>query len=215
MVREICTKHNVLLIFDEVITGMGRTGNWFAAQTFQTTPDLLCMGKAMAGGYAPLAGVAIRDNLYFDAFWGDDEAEIQFAHGHTFGGNPISAAAGLAVIKVIERENLLANGSRVGDHIRSRLEKEVAALGILGEVRGKGCLIGVELVEDMQTGQPLAAHRKFGKRVEKRLLKRGLILRCNPEWIAFGPPLTTTIEQADEMVDIFMACLREELESGT
>jgi adenosylmethionine-8-amino-7-oxononanoate aminotransferase len=214
LVRQICTKHNVLLIFDEVITGMGRTGNWFAAQTFQTTPDLLCLGKAMGGGYAPLAGVAIRDDLYFNTFWGEDAQEIQFAHGHTYGGNPIAAAAGLAVIEVIERENLLANGCRVGNHIRARLETEVSALGILGEVRGKGCLIGVEFVENMRNQVPFPSERQFGKRVEKRMLEKGLILRCNPDWIAFGPPLNTTIPQADEIVDVFMACLKEELESG-
>ena len=160
-----------------------------------------------------MANCAIRDELYFSAFWGADEDSIHFAHGHTFGGNPVSAAAGLAVIEVIEKNDLLTNGQMVGDHIRNRLQREVAALGILGEVRGKGCLIGVEFVEDMGTKKPFPAERMFGKHLEKRLLKEGLILRCNPEWIAFGPPLNTTIEQANEMIDIFMRCLEKELRS--
>lgn len=211
IIREICTRYNVLLIFDEIITGMGRTGNWFAAQTFNTIPDLLCMGKGMASGYAPLAGVAIREDLYYSTFWGEDDANIQFAHGHTFGGNPISSAAGMAVIEVIKKQNLIDNGQKVGDYIRQRVKKEMAELGILGEVRGKGCLIGVEFVEDMKSMRPFPAERCFGKGVERRLLEAGLILRCDPNWIAFGPPLITTLEQADEMMDIFVKCVRQEI----
>jgi len=213
-IREICTKYNVLLIFDEIITGFGRTGNWFAAQTFDTAPDLLCMGKGMGSGYSPLAGVAIRDELHYAAFWGEDKANIQFAHGHTFGGNPISAAAGLAVLEVIEKDNLIGNGQKIGDHLRKRLEKEIAALGILGQVRGKGCLSCVEFVEDTKTMRSFSAERSFGKQVERRLLNKGLILRCDPNWIAFAPPFIATIEQADEMVDIFVQCVREEIHSG-
>ena len=213
-IREICSKYNVLLVFDEIITGFGRTGNWFAAQTFDTAPDLLCMGKGMSSGYAPLAGIAIRDELYYSAFWGEDKANIQFAHGHTFGGNPISAAAGLAALEVIEKDNLIANGQKIGDHMRKRLEKEIAALGILGQVRGRGCLSCVEFVEDTNSMRSFSAERSFGKQVERRLLDKGLILRCDPNWIAFAPPLITQIDQADEIVDIFVQCVREEIQNG-
>jgi adenosylmethionine-8-amino-7-oxononanoate aminotransferase len=215
VLRRICSAHDVLLIFDEVITGMGRTGNWFAAQTFETTPDILCCGKGMGGGYAPLAAAAFDDALYFSAFWGEDSDNNFFSHGHTFGGNPIAAAAGLAVIDVMEKDHLIANGVRVGQRIRDRVEKGVRDLGVLGEVRGKGCLIGVEFVQDVARRTPFPAERKFGKRVERRLLEAGLILRCDPDWIAFGPPLTTTTAQADEMVDIFLACVRAEIENGS
>jgi adenosylmethionine-8-amino-7-oxononanoate aminotransferase len=214
IIREICTRHNVLLIYDEIITGMGRTGNWFAAQTFGVTPDILCMGKGMSGGYIPLAAAAIRDDLYYGAFWGPDEANIHFAHGHTFGGNPIAAAVGIAVLETIQRDNLIANGQRIGDHIRARLVKEVGAMGILGEVRGKGALIGVQLVEDPTSKRPFPVERRFGKRVEARLLDAGLILRCDPDWIALAPPLITTIAEADEMVDILIKCLADELKAS-
>ncbi len=213
-VRDICTRHNVLLIFDEIITGMGRTGNWFAAQTFQTTPDLLCAGKGLSCGYAPLSVMAVRDELYYSTFWGPDEANIHFATGHTYGGNPISAAAGLAVIEVMERDNLIANGRQIGAHLRQRLEQEMANLGVLGEIRGKGCLACVEFVADMDTNKPFPEERRFGKRVEQRLVEAGLLLRCDPHWISFGPPLITTVEQADEMIDIFVKCVREEIEAG-
>jgi adenosylmethionine-8-amino-7-oxononanoate aminotransferase len=215
MIRDICTRHQVLLIFDELITGMGRTGNWFAAQTFGVVPDLLCMGKGMSSGYAPLAAVAILDELYYSAFWGEEEANIHFAHGHTYGGNPVSAAAGAAVIDVIRSEGLLENGTRIGNRLRERLSQEVGDQGVLGEVRGAGCLVGVELVEDQASRRPFPATRRFGKRLERRLLDAGLILRCDPDWIAFAPPLTTTLAQADEMVDLFAGCLRKEMAHGS
>ena len=213
-IRDICDKHNVLLIYDEIITGMGRTGNWFAAQTFGVDPDILCIGKGLASGYAPLAGMIVKDQLHFSAFWGDESENINFAHGHTFGGNPISAAARLAVIEVMEKEKLISQGVKVGEYIRSQLQKEMTALGILGEVRGRGALSCVEFVEDMESKRSFPNSRNFGKRVEKRLLKKGLILRCDPHWIGFAPPLITTISQADEMVKIFVEGVSDELKNA-
>lgn len=210
-IRNICTKHNVLMIYDEIITGMGRTGNWFAAQTFGVAPDILCIGKGLASGYAPLAAMVVNDELHFSAFWGEESENINFAHGHTFGGNPIAAAAGLAVIEVMEQEDLISKGTQVGAHIRQRLEQEVAALGVLGEVRGKGALSCVEFVENMESRKPFPPERRFGKRVEKRLLKEGLILRCDPHWIGLAPPLIMTVDQADEMIDIFVKAVDQEL----
>jgi len=214
IIREICTKYNVLLIFDEIITGFGRTGEWFAAQTFRTTPDILCMGKGMSSGYAPLAGMAISDRLYFGAFWGEEEQNIHFAHGHTYGANPLSAAAGLACIEVIEEGKLIENGRRTGDYLRQQLARQVGELGILGELRGKGCLVGVEFVEDPTTKKHFPAKRMFGKRLQRRLLKAGLILRCDPDWIAIAPPLITTQAQADEIVGIIVEALHAELAVG-
>ena len=172
------------------------------------------MGKGMSGGYIPLAAAAIRDDLYYGAFWGADEANIHFAHGHTFGGNPIAAAVGITVLETIQRDNLIANGQRVGDHMRARLAKEVGELGILGELRGKGALVGVQFAEDQASRRPFPDEWRFGKRVEERLMEAGLILRCDPDWIALAPPLVTTVEQADEMVDILVQCLVDELHAG-
>ena len=210
-VREICTKYNVLLIYDEIINGMGRTGNWFAAQTFGVAPDILCIGKGLSSGYAPLSAMIVRDDLYREAFWGELEENIQFFHGHTYGGNPISAAAGIAVIDTIRENDLMTQGSQVGEHIRDQLRKNVADLGILGDVRGAGALSCVEFVQNMGTMQPFPDERRFGKRIERRLLDAGVITRCDPHWIAFAPPLIATIEQADQIIEIFIQCLRDEL----
>ena len=179
-----------------------------------TIPDIICMGKGMAGGYAPLAAAAIRDDLYFNAFWGEDSDNIQFSHGHTFGGNPVSAAAGLSTMEFVKKENLIKNGEIIGEYIKNRVKKETKDLGILGEVRGKGLLIGIEFVESRETKKTFPPERMFGKKVEKRLLEKGLILRCDPDWIAIGPPLITNIGQADEIIDILINCIREELKNN-
>lgn len=212
IVRDACTKNNVLLIFDEIITGMGRTGEWFASQTFGTVPDIMCMGKGLGSGYTPISGTAIREELYFEAFWGEEEENIQFAHGHTFGGNPIAAVTGLATIEFIKKHNLIENGRFIGNKMRELLKKANDSLGgIFGDIRGRGCLVGVEFVSDPSTKKEFPPELKFGKRVEKRLLEKGLILRCDPNWIAFGPPLITTEEEAEEMIGIFVEAVREEL----
>ena len=103
----------------------------------------------------------------------------------------------------------------MGRHIRKRLREEIGALGILGEVRGKGALSCVAFVEDMGAGKPFADERRFGKQVEKRLIKHGLILRCDPHWIGLAPPLTMTVEQADEMIEVFVKAVGEELREGS
>ena len=207
--REICDRHQVLLIFDEVITGFGRTGNMFAAQTFGVLPDVLCMGKGMGSGYGPLAGLAMRDHVAA-AFWGSDGDNIEFSHGHTFGGNPLSSAAGVAAIREIIERDLCANAQRIGDYLRGRIS-ELADLNVITDIRGKGLLIGMGLARDAAAKVSFPPALRFGQRVAKRALAHGLILRADPGWIAMAPPLIITQEEADILFDSFAAALREEL----
>jgi adenosylmethionine-8-amino-7-oxononanoate aminotransferase len=186
--RQICDRHQVLLIFDEIITGFGRTGQMFAAQTFGVLPDIICMGKGMGSGYGPLAAIAFRDHVAA-AFWGAEG--LEFAHGHTFGGNPLSSAAGLASVREIVDRDLCGNARRIGNHLRARMA-ELAPLNVVADVRGKGLLIGVGLQRDVAAGLPFPATLRFGHRVGKRALDRGLILRADVDWIALAPPLTIT-----------------------
>jgi len=210
--REICDRHNVLLIFDEVITGFGRTGRMFAAQTFGVLPDVLCMGKGLGGGYGPLAAIAFRDRVAA-AFWGEDAENVEFSHGNTFGGNPLSSAAGVACIQEILDRDLCANARRQGEYLRGRLA-ELADLNVITDVRGKGLLIGVGLAQDAAAGVPFPADRRFGQKVAKRALAKGLILRADPDWIALAPPLVITQDEADLLFDIFADSVREEAKAG-
>jgi len=207
ILRKICDETDVLLIFDEIITGFGRTGQMFAAQTFNTLPDILCMGKGMASGYAPLAAIAFRDHVA-RAFWGREEEEVEFSHGHTFGGNPIASAAGIACIREIQERNLCRRAEEMGSYLWKRLE-ELKDLGIIGEIRGRGLLIGVEFVKDLKTKEPFGKDVKFGIQVGKTALSKGLMIRYDPNWIAFAPPLIVTREEIDMMVDIFTESVKE------
>src|SRR6478735_1827946 len=197
ILREICDKHNVLLIFDEIITGLGRTGQMFAAQTFGVVPDVLCTAKGMSGGYAPLSAMICRRPIA-DAFWGPIEENPGFVEGHTFEGNPISCAAGIAVLREILERDLCGNARRQGERLRAGFERLANKHGVIGDIRGKGLFQAVEFVRDRATKEPFPDG--FGVKVGQRALANGLLCRFDPNWIAFGPALISTAEQIEEMV---------------
>src|SRR5438128_6320871 len=143
ILRDLCTRHNVLLIFDEIITGMGRTGQMFAAQTFGVTPDVICTGKGMSGGFVPLSAMICRRPIA-DAFWGPIEQNPGFVEGHTFEGNPVSCAAGLAVLEEILERDLCGNARVQGERLRQGFQSLAAKYGIVGDIRGKGLFLGME-----------------------------------------------------------------------
>ena len=210
LLREYCDRHNVLLIFDEIITGIGRTGRMFAAETFGVTPDMVCIGKGMAGGYAPLSAMICKRSLA-DVFWGPVAQNPGFVEGHTFEGNPISCAAGLAVLQEILERDLLANTRNQGERLRAGFERLAKQHGVIGDIRGKGLFQGIEFVRNPATKEPFPAKIAFGVRVGRRALENGLLCRFDPNWIAFGPPLISTAEQIDEMVNILDNSIGDEL----
>src|SRR3954463_4758371 len=150
ILREACTRHNVLLIFDEIITGMGRTGHLFAADTFGVLPDVICTAKGLSGGYAPLSAMICRKPIA-DAFWGPAETNPGFVEGHTFEGNPISCAAGIAVLREILENDLCANARKQGERLRAGFERLAGKYGVIGDIRGKGLFQAVEFVRDRAT----------------------------------------------------------------
>src|SRR5436305_1533082 len=156
ILREICDRHNVLLIFDEIITGAGRTGHLFAAETFGVVPDILCTAKGLSGGYAPLSAMICRQHLA-EAFWGPIADNPGFVEGHTFEGNPISCAAGLAVLREILDRDLCANARIQGEHLRVGFQRLADKYGIIGDIRGKGLLQGIEFVRDLKTKERFPA----------------------------------------------------------
>jgi adenosylmethionine-8-amino-7-oxononanoate aminotransferase len=209
ILREICDRHNILLIFDEIITGIGRTGRMFAAETFGVVPDVLCVAKGLSGGYAPLSAMICRRGIA-DAFWGPIEENPGFVEGHTFEGNPISCAAGIAVLEEILERDLLANARAQGDRLRLGFEGLARKHGVIGDIRGKGLFQAIEFVRDPATKERLPDN--FGVKVGRRALELGLLCRFDPHWIAFGPPLVSTAEQIDEMVALLDRSLGEVLD---
>jgi adenosylmethionine-8-amino-7-oxononanoate aminotransferase len=210
ILRELCDRHNVLLIFDEIITGAGRTGHLFAAETFGVVPDVLCTAKGLSGGYAPLSAMICRQPIA-DAFWGPLSENPGFVEGHTFEGNPISCAAGIAVLREILDRDLCGNARAQGERLRTGFERLARKYGVIGDIRGKGLLQGIEFVRDLKTKEPFAAQTAFGVRVGRRALSHGLLCRFDPNWLAFGPPLVVTTEQLEEMLAVLDRSIGEAL----
>ena len=196
MLRELCDRHNVLLIFDEIIVGAGRTGHMFAAETFGVVPDMVCLGKGISGGYAPLSALICRKRIA-DTFWGDPAENPGFVEGHTFEGSPLACAAGLATIDEILERDLLGNCRRMGERLRAGFEG-LKRHGIVGDIRGKGLFLGIEFVKDHATKEQF--NPPIGQVIGKRALENGLLTRFDPHWLAVAPPLTVTEEQIDEIL---------------
>jgi adenosylmethionine-8-amino-7-oxononanoate aminotransferase len=197
LIREICDRYHVALIYDEVITGMGKTGAMFAAQTVGVTPDIICCGKGLSNGALPIGAMIVRED-WADAFYGAPEDNVQFAHGHTFAGNPLAAAVGIAVIDTLVEEQLDANARRVGQYLASRLER-LRSSGVVREVRGLGILRGVELVRDTRS---MAPYPELGNALKRVAIENGLILRADPSWFALSPALIANESRIDEMSDL-------------
>ncbi|HCK12669.1 TPA: aspartate aminotransferase family protein [Candidatus Poribacteria bacterium] len=206
IIRQICDRYNVILIYDEIITGFARTGAMFAAQTFNVTPDVICSGKGLSSGAIPLGAMITREDMG-DAFYGEVEDEINFAHGHTFAGNPLACAVGIAVIDEIQHEKLDQKAQNLGDYLAKKLQK-LTRYGVVREVRGKGLLLGVELVKDTETMEP---YPELGQALKRTTLQNGLILRIDPSWFAVAPALIATESDIDELGDLIEKSLVDAL----
>lgn len=204
LLRAICDRYEVLLIFDEIITGFAKTGRMFAAETFGVTPDILCVGKGISSGAAPLGAMIARLELA-DAF--SAAPDNYFAHGHTYAGNPLACAAGIAVIDAIVELDLCRRAEELGGMLRRRLEG-LKRLGVVREVRGKGALLGVELVRDTRTMEPFP---ELGRALKRTALERGIILRIDPSWFAVSPPLIATEADIEEIAELIELSLRDAL----
>ena len=207
ILRDICDRHHVILIFDEIITGFGRTGAMFAAQSYGVTPDIICSGKGLSSGAIPLGAMITRQDMAA-AFYGKPEDNIQFAHGHTFAGNPLASAAGIAVLDEIVENRLDQRAAEMGELLAARLEK-LKTYGVVREVRGRGLLRGVELVRDTQSMEPFP---ELGKVLKRTALKNGLIMRIDPSWFALAPALICTESDIEELGDLVERSLQEALE---
>ena len=186
--RGICDEHGILLIFDEVQTGFGRTGEWFAAQALGVDPDIVCLAKGIANGF-PLGATAAPRELMGQ--WGAT------SHGTTYGGNPIACAASLATLEVIREQNLMENARVQGAHMLEALEELQAETHIIGDVRGIGLMIAAEVVKP-GTKEP---NTEAVRRIKERALERGLLFYPCGHWsqtIRLIPPLTITRAQVDE-----------------
>lgn len=203
--RALCDRYGCLLIMDEVLCGMGRTGAWFAYQHYGVTPDILALAKGLGSGYYPIAAMMARQELVDSV-----GRRGGFMHGHTYAGNPLACATGQAVIEVMKSENLVSNAAEQGVYLRQQLEKLASKYPSIGNVRGIGLLQGVELVQDPATQQPFPASFNAFDKLTAVAKARGLLIyprRClnglEGDHVLITPPLTVTASDIDDIVELF------------
>ncbi len=193
--RRICDKYGILLVADEVQSGVGRTGKWWAIEHTGVHPDIICSAKGIASGM-PLGIMMSRADIMD---W------VPGSHASTFGGNPVCIAAALATLDVIEKEGLLANSTDVGNHMLKRMADWPRKHKLVGDVRGRGLMVGVEIVKDKKTKEYAAEERD---RIIELAFERGvLFLGCGPSTIRIAPPLVVSKDEADVAVDVLEECI--------
>lgn len=205
-VRQLCSKHNVLFIADEVATGFGRTGKMFACNHEKVVPDLMCLGKGISGGYLPLAATLVKEKVY-NAFLAPYKDKKTFFHGHTYTANPLSCAVSLANLELFEKNNVLEKLKPKIKLFAERL-KEFWKLLHVGDVRQCGFMAGVELVKDRATKKPYLWEAKIGIKVVMEARKRGVIIRPLGNVIVVMPPLTIAKRELNKLLDIIYESIK-------
>ena len=214
-IRAICDRYGVILIADEVLVGLGRTGTWWALDHWGVTPDILITSKGTAGGYFPLGFIAAR---------GEDVELIRhklgdFNHGGTFSHHAVGAAAGLATLHILQRENLIANSAAVGECLGRLLREQLGDHPNVGDIRGRGLFWGIELVKDRATKTPFPVADGLARRIWNRAFELGLVVYYstgsadskNGDVIMLGPPLIIDEAQVGEMVGLLREAIYAEL----
>ncbi len=204
LVREVCDRHDVLLIADEVVTGFGRAGALFGTRLWGVNADIWCLAKGISSGYVPLGATALS-NKVAEAFLADEKGLGTVAHGYTYSGHPVAAAAALATLDEIERLDVPGNAARVGAHFQQRLTGFVEKYGFVGDVRGRGLMAGIEMVADKAKRTPVPRHSDIPARVAREAYRRGAMVRISGPNLILSPPLVISREEIDHLVDVLEA----------
>ncbi len=204
-IREICDQYGVLLVFDEVMCGTGRTGTLFACAQETVVPDILVMAKGLAAGYQPIGAILARDHVMAPIL----ETSGAFIHGHSFMGHPVACRAALAVLDAFEAENLMQNVTARGTQLKAALHQRLDSHPHIGDIRGRGLFVGIEFVEDRLTKQPFDAHLRKSAQFKSAAMELGLL--CYPgsgtadgtvgDHVLVAPPYIITAEQIELIAD--------------
>ena len=197
--RALCDAHDVLLIADEIATGFGRTGRLFACERAGITPDLMCLSKGLTGGYMPMSITVVKEKIY-DAFYADWSEGKAFMHSHTYAGNPLGCSAALAVLDILDEENILERAEETASWLSARMEETFGAHPNVGEIRHIGLIHAVELVEDRAAKRPFDGGRRLGYAIYRRALQHGLLLRPLGDVLYFNPPLNIGRDDLDTAI---------------
>lgn len=204
-IQDVCRKHDVLIIADEVITGFGRLGTPFGCESFNIDPDIMVLSKQLSSSYQPLAAVLFTDEIY-QAVADNTNRLGSFGHGYTASGHPVATAVALENLNIIEERQLVANAAELGPYMQEKLQT-FSDHPLVGEVRGTGLIAAVELVADKPSKSPFEPKMQIGGYLGERAIEQGLFIRPLQDTIAFCPPLIINRQQIDVMIDRFAAAL--------
>lgn len=214
-IREICDKYGVLLILDEVMCGMGRTGTLFASEAEHVTPDIVCIAKGLGAGYQPVGAMICSDEIYHAIEVGSG----YFQHGHTYVGHPMAAAAALAVVKQLTSADMMPRINRSGEKLMTLLRERFAEHPHIGDIRGRGLFLGLELVWNRETKEPFVPAVRLHARIKKNAFEHGLI--CYPmggtidgkhgDHVMLAPPFIVEDQQIEEIVDRLEQAINDSL----
>jgi L-2,4-diaminobutyrate transaminase len=203
-VQEILQRHDILFIADEVITGFGRTGNWFATGLYDLKPDIVTLAKGITSAYFPLSASVISERIWQVL----EAASPEFGpvmHGFTYSGHPVGGAIGLANLEIMEQEGMIENAAKVGPYLLNRLRETIGDHPYVGDVRGVGLVIAVEFMADKAKRRPFDPSANAHRLVGAHAMEQQVMVRPLPyiEVIPFSPPLCITEAECDEAVDLF------------
>lgn len=198
LIREVCDRHGVLLISDEVVTGFGRSGTLFGCRTWGVVPDMMTCAKGINSGYVPLGATLVNERMNA-AFMAGEETLGMIMHGYTYSGHPLACAAAIPNLDIVVNENLPDNAAAQGEYVLERLRPFVERFPSVGEVRGKGLMVALELVEDKVTKEPKSAD--FGLQISSIAQNEGAMVRSSGHKIILSPPLVIQKEELDVIVD--------------
>jgi putrescine---pyruvate transaminase len=203
-VERICRRHDVLLMLDEVITGYGRTGEWFAAQTYGVEADTITSAKALTSGYQPLSALLVGDRIAATL----TEKGGEFHHGYTYSGHPVACAVALANLAIIEREGLVERvRDDTGPYLAAALKEAAGGHPLVGEVRAKGMMAAIEIVRSKETRERFEPAGSAATRVRDHAIRNGLMMRATGDTMILSPPLIWTRETIDEACDVVVKAL--------
>jgi L-2,4-diaminobutyrate transaminase len=201
-VQEVLRKHDVLMIADEVICGFGRLGAMFGCEVYGIEPDLVTLAKGLTSGYVPMSACLISDSIW-EVLSSESTAAGAFTHGYTYSGHPVAAAAALANLRLIERDDLVANARSAGAYLQMSLRESFGNHPLVGEVRGTGLVAAVEVVADRAQKTPFDPELRVGRRLSAKLLDHALLSRPLGDSLALSPPLIIREEEIDELIERF------------
>jgi len=204
LIREVCDQYGVLLIADEIVTGFGRSGSMFGVRGWGVKPDIICLAKGISSGYIPLGATAFNERIE-RAFKKNTDFTGAIMHGYTYAGHPVACAAGIASLRIVRDENLPANAATQGSYLLEKVKPFEKRFPAVGEVRGKGLMIALDLVKDKSTREPIDPQDGYANEVAAATRAAGALVRPVGTKIILSPPLVLTREHVDALVSALEA----------